>query len=205
MIPDRGMAMDGIRLILASASPRRAELLRKHGYDFRIIEPPHQEPSYEDDNLTPAQHAEALSHFKAASVAPRLLEGWVLGADTLTVLGGEVFGKPKDRADARRILQLLGGTIHQVITGVTLLDAPSRRRLIRHDITAVTMRALSAAQLETYLDSNEWQGKAGAYGIQDSADEFVDHIKGSFTNVVGLPMELLDEMLREFGRTEARR
>jgi len=188
--------LGGVKLILASASPRRAELLREHGYEFSVFQPPLPEPSYE--HLAPAQLAEALSFFKASSVAEHLDQGWVLGADTVAALGEEVFGKPADRRDAERILRALAGTTHEVITGVTLLDAASDRRLMRHDVTAVAMRALSDAQLTAYLDSNEWAGKAGAYGIQDRGDEFVSRIEGSFTNVVGLPMELLADMLRSF-------
>jgi len=108
---------------------------------------------------------------------------------------GLVFGKPVDRGEAARILRTLAGTTHQVITGVTLLDASDRRRDIRHAISTVSMKILSATELETYLDSNAWVGKAGAYGVQDEADAFITLIDGSFTNVVGLPMELLADML----------
>ena len=199
MKADRGSQRSGEappKLILASVSPRRAQLLREHGYEFSIVEPPLSEPSYE--HLGPGQLAEALSYFKARSVAERLSEGLVLGADTVASLGHEVFGKPADRRDAERILRALSGTTHDVITGVTLMDASSAKRLIRHTVTGVIMRALSDAQLSAYLDSNDWRGKAGAYGIQDCGDEFVERIEGSFTNVVGLPMELLAEMLRVF-------
>ena len=124
--------------------------------------------------------------------------GCVLAADTIAALGNRVFGKPADRDDARRILQSLSGTTHQVITGVTLLDAASGAWLIRHDSTDVTMRRLAEREVEDYLDGGEWMGKAGAYGIQDKGDAFVERIEGSFTNVVGLPMELLARMLEEF-------
>ncbi len=115
-----------------------------------------------------------------------------------------MFGKPLDRDDARTILSNLSGTTHRVITAVTLLDATTGRRLIRHDSTAVTMKPLSDNQLEAYLDTGAWAGKAGAYGIQDRGDAFVESIDGSFTNVVGLPMELLGRMLADWGIQSAK-
>ena len=188
------------RLILASASPRRAELLREHGYEFEIIRSPLPEPVQFLPGLSPLERAEASSEFKARSVAKLVAVGWVLAADTIASLGGRIFGKPADRDDARRILQALWGTTHQVITGVTLLDASNGATLIRHDSTDVTMRRLSEREIEDYLDSGAWEGKAGAYGIQDQGDAFVERIDGSFTNVVGLPMELLAKMLHAFPR-----
>lgn len=185
------------RLVLASASPRRAQLLREHGYDFEVIEPPLEEPARLSDGLSPIQLAEALSFFKARSVAETIASGWVIGADTIATLNGEIFGKPRDRADAKRILRSIGGTAHQVITGVSLVEAGGERRFIRHDVTTVVMRILSHGELEAYLDTDEWKGKAGAYGIQDHGDAFVERIEGSFTNVVGLPMELLARMMSE--------
>lgn len=187
----------GFRLVLASASPRRAQLLREYGYAFEVVQPPLEEPARLADGLSPVQLAEALSFFKARSVAETLGEGWVLGADTIATRHGEVFGKPRDRDDARRILRDISGTSHQVVTGVSLVEAGGDRRLIRHDVTTVVMRALSHRELDDYLDTNEWVGKAGAYGIQDRGDAFVERIEGSFTNVVGLPMELLAVMLAQ--------
>lgn len=188
-----------MELILASASPRRAELLREHGYAFRVIVPPVPEPASIGPGLLPAAMAAALSHFKARAVAAVQRAGLILGADTIAAAGdGTIFGKPSDCEDARRILSRLMGTAHEVITGVTLLDAATGRRDIRTDRTLVTMRAVSAGQLESYLDSGQWEGKAGAYGIQDKDDPFVERIDGSYTNVVGLPMELLADMLKDF-------
>jgi len=186
------------RLILASASPRRAELLREHGYDFTVIASPLAEPVEFPDNVSPVERAQLSSLFKAKSVAGLVGEGWVLAADTIAALGSRVFGKPADRDDARMILKFLSGTMHHVITGVTLLDASSGVRLIRHDSTDVIMRRLTKSEIEDYLDSGAWEGKAGAYGIQDKGDAFVERIEGSFTNVVGLPMELIARMLDEF-------
>lgn len=193
------------RLILASASPRRAELLRNHGYEFEVRPPPHPEPDTHGTRLSPREHAEAASHFKARSVAGVLREdALVLGADTVVACEGRIFGKPADRRDACRILGALTGTTHEVITGVTLLDTRRRTRLIRHDVTRVTMRRMSPAEMEAYMSSGDWEGKAGAYGIQDHGDAFVECIEGSFTNVVGLPLELLSRMWGDLGLSPPR-
>jgi septum formation protein len=173
-------------------------LLREQGYACRVQPPPYQEPGLHDSRLTPAQHAEALSFFKARSVASEVEAGMILGADTVVAYAGRLFGKPHDADDARKILGTLCGTTHEVITGVTLLDAESGSRLIEHETTRVTMRRMSRDELEAYIASGSWQGKAGAYGIQDRGDAFVERIEGSFSNIVGLPMELLARMLDEF-------
>jgi septum formation protein len=187
-----------MRLILASGSPRRAALLREHGYAFDVLVPLLDEPAEAAEALPPAQCAEALSYYKARSVAERVDEGIILGGDTVVAVGDSLYGKPTDRAHARRILQDLAGTTHHVITGVTLLDASTGARVIEHATTAVTMRQLSPGELEGYLDTGAWEGKAGAYGIQDRGDAFVTRVEGSFTNVVGLPMELVGRLLRQW-------
>lgn len=185
-------------LVLASASPRRAQLLRDAGYPFRIVTPPIPEPQTPRPGIAPAQEAEALSYFKARAVAGVVRRGLIIAADTVVAFENEVFGKAADEADARRILTRLMGTTHQVITGVTLADAVGGRRAIAHDVTYVTMRSASDGsgdELEAYLATGAWRGKAGAYGIQDRDDPFVRSIRGSFSNVVGLPLELLGRML----------
>ncbi|HKQ47340.1 MAG TPA: Maf family protein [Phycisphaerae bacterium] len=188
------------RLILASASPRRAELLRAAGYRFKVVHPPLEEPDELHPHVDVASHAESLAFFKASSIAVDHPDATILAADTITVLGEEIFGKPADRADALRTLRALSGTLHSVITGVALLHPRSEHRLINHAVTTVRVRPLSDSTIETYLDTGQWQGKAGAYGIQDEGDPFVEKTEGSFTNVVGLPMELLAEMFREWQR-----
>ena len=182
-------------LILASSSPRRAQLLRDAGYAFKVIAPPIPEPHALHSAVTPAEKAEALSYFKACAVAGVVGQGLILAADTVVACGSHVFGKPIDQADARRILTHLMETPHEVITGVTLLDAADQRRAISHDVTRITMRRLSDKELDQYLETGVWSGKAGAYGIQDHDDPFVESTRGSFSNVVGLPMELLARML----------
>jgi len=188
-----------ISLILASASPRRAELMRQAGYTFEVVTPPLSEPDEMGRSVPPAAQAEAMSYFKARSVAKSIDGGWIIGADTIVAMNGNVYGKPDDVDDARRILGALAGTRHRVITGLTLLNAGTGERLISHDITTVTMRPLSAETLDKYLGGKAWIGKAGAYGIQDKGDAFIERIDGSFTNVVGLPMELLAALLHRWG------
>lgn len=190
------------RVILASGSPRRAELMRKYGYDFEVMVPTVDESDMVDSSIPLAQLAMALSYFKARNVMENVSEGWIIGGDTIASLDGCVFGKPVDRSDAKKILTTLLGTTHEVITGVTLLDASSQNRLVQHDTTRVTMKSISQEKLEQYLDTNAWQGKAGAYGIQDHGDEFVKKIEGSFSNVVGFPMELIRQMLTQWGWQE---
>lgn len=188
-----------LRLVLASTSPRRASLLREHGYEFNVLAPALDEPAELSAGVSPANRAEALSYYKARSVVEMIDDGFVLGADTVVSLGEELFGKPQNREHARGILRALAGTTHHVITGVTLLDALTGDRTIGHDITAVTMKPLSPLELDDYLATGAWEGKAGAYGIQDRADEFITHFEGSFTNVVGLPMELVEWLLEGKG------
>lgn len=192
------------RLILASASPRRAELLRQHGYDFEVIVSNFDESTLLDSSLPPGGLAETLSLYKAQEVQHRVENGWILSGDTVAHMQGRIFGKPEDRDHAKEILSSLAGTTHEVITGVTLLDAQSGKHITKHDVTRVIMRTLSDHEIEQYLDTNAWEGKAGAYGIQDHGDAFVDRIEGSFTNVVGFPMELIANMLQEWGWKQQR-
>lgn len=193
------MSNQEVKLILASNSPRRAQLLAERGYRFEIIHPPVVEPEQCSRDTPPAHWAEALSYFKARSVAKDLDSGFVLAADTVVALKDHIYGKPRDRDDAQRILRALAGTKHEVITGVSLLDVRTGQRLIRHQTTWVTMRPMAAETLDQYLDTGLWEGKAGAYGIQDRSDANVERLDGSYSNVVGLPMELVLEMLKEVG------
>jgi len=186
-------------LILASSSERREALLRANGYQFRVATPLIDEPPTPSRHPHPASHAESLAFFKAASLSDTFHDCVILGADTIAVVGDDVIGKPADRDDARRILQRLAATTHTVITGVALLRPSTGRRLIRYDQTLLRVRPLSASAIEAYLDTGAWKGKAGAYGIQDQDDPFVERIEGSFSNVVGLPLELLSKMFVDFG------
>jgi len=185
-------------LILASTSARRRDLLTEAGYRFRVVAPRLEEPPIPVHYVDPIAHAESTAFFKAGSLAETHSEAVILGADTIALIDQELIGKPADRADARRILRRLSDTTHRVITGVALLHPVTGRRSIRHDVTTVRVRHLADAMIEAYLATGAWEGKAGAYGIQDRDDPFVECLEGSFTNVVGLPMELLARMMAEF-------
>jgi septum formation protein len=185
-----------VHLVLASSSARRQQLLSEYGYAFEVVAPQLEEPDETFHGLKPSQQAEALAYFKARAVADRFPEQYVLGADTIVALGPRILGKPADPQEARAMLESLSGTRHRVITGMALL-APGGRRVIASDVTYVSMRKMSDDEIEQYIRSNEWNGKAGAYAIQETADRFVQEIQGSFTNIVGLPMELLARMLKK--------
>jgi septum formation protein len=189
-------------LILASASPRRRQLLAEAGYRFDVVPPPVAEPAGRGAPVPPRQRAEALAYFKARAVANLHPLAWVLAADTLVVVGGEVLGKPADAGEAREMLRRLAGTRQAVITGVAMLG-PAGYRQLASETTFVTMRAMDDDDLAAYVDSGEWRGKAGAYAIQETADRFVTSVEGSFTNVVGLPMERVGGMIGNARRRAA--
>lgn len=187
-------------LLLASASPRRVQLLREAGYAFRIAAPSISEPEAAHPHVSPPEYAESLAWFKACSVAPDHTGDAILAADTIAVVDGRIIGKPADRADARRIIECLSGTSHQVITGIALYQPGSQRRMLQHDVSRVRVRRLSGEEIEAYLRTDKWHGKAGAYGIQEEGDAFVEEVEGSFTNVVGLPMELLARLFETWSK-----
>ena len=191
--------------ILASRSPRRRQLLSDGGYRFRVVPPPLCEPPTASPEVTPAQLAESLAYFKARSVFAGHPDSIVLGVDTVVALDEEVFGKADDEDGARQMLSRLAGTRHCVITGLALLAPPDRpggpeQRLMASDITYVTMRELAADEIDQYVASGEWRDKAGAYAIQEKADAFIEKVEGSFSNVIGLPMELLERLLQRAHR-----
>lgn len=181
------------RLILASASPRRQELLREAGYTFDV-RPADIDESIYPPGLSPGELALYLAEKKAQTIAASFDDEVVLAADTVVALDGSIFGKPADRDDARRMLSRLSGTTHWVLTGIAVVCQSisfCRSRVVE---SSVQMRPLSAGEMEAYLDTSNWQGKAGGYGIQDP-DPFVTRITGSLTNIVGLPMEEAVELL----------
>jgi septum formation protein len=180
------------RLILASGSLGRRELLKRAGYTFDVLPANIDEPTGEgySDPRTLVQHTAWL---KAAAIAPRIADGIVLTADTVGWLNGQVIGKPADEADARRILRLLGGTEHELWTGVCLWRRPDDVQLAWQEMTRVAFKRLTEAELDTYIATRQWEGCSGAYAIQERDDPYVRVVEGSHSNVVGLPMETLEK------------
>lgn len=174
-------------LILASASPRRAELLRQLGFDFQIV--PGDATELFDDHLSPLELCQLNAHRKARAVAKKIPDALVLGADTLVFLDRKIFGKPENLAEAKKMLLELQGRSHQVVTGVSLIHLRGHRERLFAVSTDVTFRPLTAAQIDDYLATMNPLDKAGAYAIQENGDKIVSEISGSFSNVVGLPME----------------
>ena len=176
-------------LILASSSPRRSELLREMGVPFTVVRS--QVPEVAPEHLSPVETAEINAYRKARATAKKHPDSVVLGADTVVSLGTTVFGKPTDMADAEQMLAKLQGRTHQVITGVCLIYLRGHRQKLFAVTTAVTFRKLHIGQIRRYLSKISPFDKAGSYAIQEEGDLIVKGIVGSFTNVVGLPVEAL--------------
>jgi len=196
-------------LVLASASPRRQELLRNAGIPFTVC--PANIPEVPLAGESPRACAERLAREKAQAVFRQQPSKFVLGADTIVVSDGEILGKPRDDADAMRMLRLLSGRTHQVITGVSLVGPALRtenKKLetgfedTRSETTLVTMTTLSDPDIRSYIASGEPMDKAGAYAIQGRASRWIPRIDGDYFNVVGLPVALVYKMLREHGTGE---
>lgn len=193
------------RLILASNSPRRRTLLADAGYTFEVMPSAIAEPQLAREGLDPQVLAEALAYFKARDVADRCGRGKVvLAADTVVAFAGTIFGKAANADRARTMLRTLSRQKHRVISAVAVVDADTGSRRIDSATTWVTMTPLGDEQLDAIIAGGTWYDKAGAYAIQEGADKYVTELDGSFTNVVGLPMELVPDMLAAFGihRTE---
>jgi len=185
------------RLILASGSPQRQSLLRQAGYEFLIHPADIDEEKY-PPLLTPAELAEFLANAKADAVAHRFPNDVTIGSDTIVALGAQLLGKPADADAARKMLSRLSGTTHLVITGVAVVH-PVISFLKSLAVTStVQMRSLTAGEIDRYVSGGDWRGKAGGYGIQDN-DPFVTNLGGSLTNIIGLPMEAVGELLSAVG------
>jgi septum formation protein len=172
-------------------------LLQQAGLHYRAVDPPIPEPEDIDETLSPAEHAEALAYFKASSVDRSNDHAAIIGADTVVSVSGDILGKAPGPRQAGEMLARLSGTRHEVITGVALLG-PGHWRMIASETTYVTMRTMTPDEIDQYVQSGEWLGKAGSYAIQETGDRFVTNVEGSFSNVVGLPMELVARMLNAF-------
>jgi septum formation protein len=183
-----------VRLILASGSPARRDLLSRAGYSFEVMPANVEEPpgtEYTD----PRSMVQHIAWLKAAAVARRVTEGIVLAADTVGWLRGEAIGKPADEADARRILRLLSGTEHELWTGTILWRIRDHLQVAWQEVSRVAMKPLSEREIDIYLATRTWQGCSGAYAIQEKDDPYIDVVEGSASNVIGLPMETLRRVL----------
>jgi septum formation protein len=186
------------RLILASASPRRRKLLEGAGYQFEVDPSDLAEPE-PGPAVDPAEYAASLAWRKAAIVAAKRKSGLILAADTVCAVAGHILGKPTDRADAERMIRLQEGRDTDVITGLCLYRAHHREWLGAVETSVVHFRILTDPERLAHLDSGRWLGKAGAYGVQDN-DPFVEVTSGSWSNVVGLPMERLGALLERYSQ-----
>jgi len=186
------------RWILASASPRRAQLLRELGVDFDII--PGQAEELHPEYLTPSEICQINAHRKARWVGHKHPDALVIGADTVVCLDNRIFGKPATMAEAEEMLSALRGRTHTVVTGVCLLELRSHRQKMFAVVTSVKFRPLEIGQIRNYLSKVDPLDKAGAYGIQEEGELIIESISGSFSNVMGLPMERLREELAAWGK-----
>ncbi|MEN6441153.1 MAG: nucleoside triphosphate pyrophosphatase [Syntrophobacter sp.] len=183
-------------LILASQSPRRKRLLESVGIEIQVVPSDMDEPELQ--GATPVETARRLACLKTGSVSSLFPGRWVLGADTVVVLNGQMFGKPSDPAHAREMLQTLRGSIHEVITGICLENGERAVHRIAAVTTRVRFKPLADEEIEAYLRTGEPMDKAGAYGIQGIGAFLVAAIDGSYTNVVGLPLcEAVEWLLEE--------
>jgi septum formation protein len=185
------------KIILASVSPRRKEILSKTGLFFDI-----QESEYEEDmnlQMSPSDLAEHLSLSKAKSVSDKNIDAIVIAADTFVVFDNKYLGKPKTESLAREMLSLLSGTTHEIITGVTIIHKETNHLVSFHEKTKVFMKELSSETIDAYIKTGEPLDKAGGYAMQEIGSILVEKIEGDFFNAVGLPISRLVEELKSFG------
>jgi len=188
-------------IIRGCDSPGRAELLRQAGVEFRIVASDASEMRH--DEVTGREISQINAYRKARSVAKRFPDALVLGADTVVSLEAALFGKPATLEQAYEMLEELQGRTHEVVTGICLLHLRSHRQRISAERTAVTLRPLDAVKIRRYLTQVNPLDKAGAYAIQECGDQIIERVSGSYSNVVGLPMERLTTELRAWGSTLA--
>ena len=181
------------KLILASSSPRRTEILERAGWPHEIMIAGIDETVLPDEN--PAAYVQRLARSKAEAVASQLREGLVLGADTTVDVNNQILGQPRDEADARRMLDLLNAKWHEVLTGVALVRVGGETR-VACETTRVRFAEMSGAEIDWYISTREPFGKAGAYGIQGKAALFIEEIEGDYFNIMGLPIRLVYELTR---------
>jgi len=188
-------------LILASGSPRRAEILRAVGWAYEACPPDIDETLREGES--PEDYVQRLAREKAGVVAGTRLFGLVLGADTTVVVDGEILGKPADEEDARRMLRILSERWHEVLTGVALVRAETGHAVVGLERTRVRFAAMTDEEIAWHVETGDVLDKAGAYAVQGRAALFIHGIEGDYWNVVGLPVRLVYELVRGFGDEES--
>jgi len=181
--------------ILASASPRRKKLLAEVGYKFTVVRPDIDESAFPAKGIKACEYAERLALAKAKNVAQKHPDSLVIGADTVVDFEGQIIGKPTDAKGAERITKKLFSRPHKVITGIAIVRLCDGIELSECDTTTVYPKRLTSEQVAKHIKSESWRDKAGAYAIKENGDEFIERIEGSLTNVMGLPMELLQRLL----------
>ena len=185
-----------VKLVLASRSPWRKQILRDHGLKFKVIPSNIDEENYED--LNPVGMVEILSKLKAKKIAKTNPDSVILAADTTVVLVNKILSKPKSKDDARKMLGKLSGNTHKVVTGFTIIDTKSKKIITSYEITKVTFREISLDEIDYYVEHGDVMDKAGSYAIQEGAGSFVNNVEGDYLNVVGLPSSVFKH-LAKFG------
>lgn len=191
------MSETGLKIILASSSPRRADLLANIGVQFECVPSQIGERPHPDE--APADYITRIARAKVVAVARQRDTGLVIGGDTVVVLDGRLMGKPADQNEARRMLRELSGRWHAVLTGVALLDVATHHEVADYDKTLVRFARLTDTEIDWYVETGEPMDKAGAYGIQGLGAIFVEEIAGNYSNVVGLPIPLVYRLARRLG------
>jgi septum formation protein len=183
--------------ILASASPRRRQLLAEAGYEFTVVPPEIDESAFVFGGAGSCERAKRLALAKARDVAGKFPACLVIGADTVVDFQGETVGKAADAKEAERITRKLFSAPHKVITGVAIVRMADGVEIVESETTTVYPKRLTDKQIAEHIKSGTWRDKAGAYAIKEGGDEFIERIEGSLTNVMGLPMELLERMIKQ--------
>lgn len=192
------MSKAGRAWILASASPRRKEMLSRLGLQFRTDPSGFDEPT-RTPSETPSGYALRMARMKAKAVAGRHGSALIIAADTIVVVGEDILGKPANDLEARRMIRRLSGCWHEVITGICIFDCARNRLKSASSLTRVHFRRLSAAEIDWYIQTGEYRDKAGAYGVQGYASLFIDRIEGCYFNIVGFPISLFEKMCGKLG------
>jgi len=173
--------------------------MRDAGYEFTVVVPDIDESTFSSDGMDAREFTKKLALVKAKSIAQSYHDSFIIGADTVADFDGRIIGKAADATDAEMITKMLFSKPHKVVTGLAIIRLRDNTQLIESDSTTVYPRPMTAEQIARHIKGGTWKDKAGAYAIQETGDEFVERIEGSLTNVMGLPMELLESLLERLG------